>query len=414
MSPFAIALRNITNRSGPSLLTALIVALGVGLALAVVVLTGGIRRGLITAGGPFELVIGPKGSATQLVMSSILLQDVPLGNMAYSAYEELTNDPRVATAIPLALGDNIQGLRIVGTTLNLFRVQVSPAQPPFYQLAQGRMFNQEFEAVLGSAAAQQLGLQPGDSFVGSHGVLESFNANPHASNPYQVVGLLAPTNTPADLGIYVSLQSYYEVHGHPGISTPAGEVLPVTPAEQEEAPEITAVLVRARDISAAYQLYQELNSGIALQAALPGAVLTTFLDLVGQGQQLLILISYVALAMAGLSSGLSLYNAVQAQRHDIAVLRAIGAPRGTILAIALIEALIQSVIGLMLGLVIGYSTAFGIAQIIRQRSALAVVPGFEPGVLLIFLGIGILGLLAGIVPAIRAYRTDTVTALSQN
>lgn len=88
---------------------------------------------------------------------------------------------------------------------------------------------------------------------------------------------------------------------------------------------------------------------------MPGAVLTNLLDLLGQGQQVLTLITYVALAMAGLSGALSLYGAVLARMRDIAVLR------------------------LALGLTLGYAISFGTAWFVRQRSAIAVVLGVESG-----------------------------------
>src|SRR5689334_19349651 len=98
MSPIAIAWRNLRTRPLQTALTTVIIALGVGLALAVVVLGAGLRRGLASAGGPFELVVGPKGSPTQLVVSSVLLQDAPIGNLSYAQYEELRGDPRVRDA----------------------------------------------------------------------------------------------------------------------------------------------------------------------------------------------------------------------------------------------------------------------------------------------------------------------------
>lgn len=418
MSPLTIAWRNLRTRPVPTALTTTIIALALGVAVAVIVLGAGIRRGLTTASGPFELVIGPKGSPTQLVVSSILYQDVPIGNMTYAQYQALAADPRVHDAVPLALGDNLHGLRLVGTTPTMFQIAITPERPPFYRVAQGRAFAQDFEAVLGSAAARQLDFSLGATFTSMHGVQHSVNGTQHQGFAYTVVGVLAPTDTPADLGIYVPLSSYWKVHGvmQGSIFSPS-----VTPRENgqadadgDSATGVTAVLVRARDISAAYQIYQQLNAGKELQAALPGAVLIQLLNLLGQGQQLLSFVTGIALGMAVLSMTLALYGAVLNRQREIAVLRALGAGRRTVLGVALCEALLQGTVGLLAGVALGHGVAAAAAGFVNQQSALAVGTRFElvpeVGLLLSMLGLGVL---AGILPALRAYRVEAAHVLAR-
>ena len=416
MSPFMIALRNLRTRLLPTLLTTLIIALGVGLAIGVIALSAGVKRGLITAGGPFEIVVGPKGSATQLVNSSILYQDVPIGNMSYAQYEALAQDPRVRDAVPLALGDNIRGLRIVGTTPALFRVAVTPDRPAFYRLVDGKPFASDFEAVLGSAAAKQLGMGIGATFASTHGTLAGVNQHEHTDFKYTVVGILAPTETPADLGVYVPLSSYWKVHGElrGSIFTPGTTVQdPAATNAPAVATGVTAVLVRGQNLNATYQIYNDLNNGRDLQAALPGAVLTQFLDLLGQGQRLLSAISALALGMAVLSMALALYNAMLVRRRETAVLRALGARRSTVVSIALCEALLQTLIGGVVGLALGHVAAAVIASIINQRSALAVANTSEPMTEAVILAIlVVLGLCAGVLPAFQAYQIEAATALA--
>lgn len=416
MSPFTIALRNLRTRALPTALTTLIIALGVGLAIGVIALSAGVKRGLITAGGPFEIVVGPKGSATQLVNSSILYQDVPIGNITYAQYEAIAQDPRVRDAVPLALGDNLRGLRIVGTTPALFRVAVTPDRPAFYRVSEGKPFANDFEAVLGSAAARQLGLSVGVTFESTHGTLAGVNQRSHSSFQYTVVGILAPTETPADLGVYVPLSSYWKVHGETrgSIFTPGATVQDPAAANAPASPTgVTAVLVRGQNLNATYQIYNDLNNGRDMQAALPGAVLTQFLDLLGQGQRLLSAISWLALGMAVLSMALALYNALLARRREIAVLRAIGARRSIIVSIALWEALLQAALGGIVGLALGHGAAAIIAYVVNQRSALAVAITGEPLTEAAILGILLLlGLLAGVLPAVQAYRVEAASALA--
>lgn len=409
MPPFLIAWRNMWTRPIQTILTTLIVAAGVGLAIAVVSLAAGLRHGLTVAGGPFEIVVGPKGSATQLVMSSVLLQDTPIGNMTYADYQKLSNDTRVRDAVPLGMGDNVHGLRIIGTTPAFFQIAVTQDRGPFYQLTGGRLFSADFEAILGSSAAQQLQLNIGQQFVSSHGTLESANEDEHASFPYTVVGVMAPTGTPADLGIYVPLSSYW--HIHEGSHGAAPEQHGANEAPDADAG-VTAVLVRGASISATYQIYQEINAGRDLQAALPGMVLTQFLDLLGQGQRTLGFVTYVALIMAAASIALALYSAVLARQRDTAVLRALGARRAIVLRVALWEALLLSCIGVGIGALIGHATALLIGALIATRSALAVPPSIDSGEALILLAMILLGLVAGLLPALRAYHTPAAKVLA--
>lgn len=416
MTPIGIAIRNLRTRLGQTLLTAVVIALGVGLALGVIVLSAGLKRGLIVAGGPFEIVVGPKGSATQLVVSSVLLQDLPIGNLSYAQYEQVRADERIRDAIPIALGDNVGGLRIVGTTPELFAVAVTPAQGPFYAFATGRPFAADFEAVLGNTAAQQLGLSVGAEFMSGHGVIGGIAGEAHEGEYYRVVGILAPTDSPADLGVYVPLSSYWRVHAPFTGSIFAPAELPaafaaLTPDEQRTLG-VTAVLVRARTISASYQVYQAYNSGPELQAALPGLVLTQFLDLLGQGQRVLALVTYVALGMAALSVALTLYGAVLARQRDIAVLRALGARRSTVLLIAVCEAAMLAVLGIVLGLFLGHAIAGEIAARVAARSALAVPLRFELAELWVVFAMFALGIGGGVLPAIRAYRLEAASVLA--
>lgn len=411
MPSFRIAWRYLRTRLAQTMLTACVIALGVGLAICVVVLAAGLRRGLTTAGGPFELVVGPKGSPTQLVISSVLFQDVPIGNMTYGQYAALRSDARVRDAIPIALGDNVRGLRLIGTTPELFGIAITPERPPFYQLAQGQAFAQDEEAVLGSTAAEQLGLGVGATFISSHGVMASVNGSAHADHPYRVVGVLARTSTPADLGVYVPISSYWEAHGdvgHAQLAQPGAQ-----PDAAEAALGVTAVLVRAKDVSSAYQLYQQLNGSQDLQAALPGMVLTQFLSLLGQGQQVLALITYVALGMAAISMGMVLYSAVLARRRATAVLRALGAPRAAIFQIALWESLMLGLLGAALGAALGHVAAAAIAALINRQSALGVVVGFDLAELPILLAMVALGLAAGLLPALRMYRLQAGAVLAE-
>ncbi len=159
------------------------------------------------ASDPFGvLVVGAKGSSQQLVLSTLLLQGLPVGNIDGHIFAELRDDPRVALAVPVAMGDNVGGARIIGTDRRFFELRPSLQEPPAFQLAEGRSFDADFEAVLGSRAAAELRLAIGDRFRPQHGVTRGLESDTHAE-VHTVVGILQPSNTPFDNAVLTRVDS---------------------------------------------------------------------------------------------------------------------------------------------------------------------------------------------------------------
>ncbi|MEZ4614557.1 MAG: ABC transporter permease [Caldilineaceae bacterium] len=154
---FKMAWRNIANRPVQTLITILVVGLAIALSVSLMYLNDGLQQGIIRASDPFGvLVVGAKGSAQQLVLSTLLLQGNPIGNILRHLYEALTTDPRVALAVPLAMGTTLI-MCVSSVQTALFSHWDPLREPPSFQLANGRLFTDKFEAVLGSKAAAQLG-----------------------------------------------------------------------------------------------------------------------------------------------------------------------------------------------------------------------------------------------------------------
>jgi putative ABC transport system permease protein len=207
MYPLSLAWRNLRAHPVQTAITIVVVSLALGLFVTIAVLGDAIRQGVIRASDPFGvLVVGAKGSGQQLVLSSILLQGQPVGNIPYAIFEELAADERVQTAVPLALGDNIGGARIIGTDNSFFALTGPRGEPSPFVLADGRLLEQDFEAVLGATAATQLGLGLGQTFVSSHGVERGFEPDEH-DDPFTVVGILQPSGTPYDAAVFTTLAS---------------------------------------------------------------------------------------------------------------------------------------------------------------------------------------------------------------
>ena len=375
-----------------------------------------------------DLVVGAKGSPLQLVLSSVYHIDVPTGNIPLGELERLRDDPGVAQVVPLALGDNFQGFRIVGSDDRLL---------PLYgaRVAQGRSFARPAEAVLGAEVARRTGARLGQKFIGSHGLVtgeEDGQGHDHA--PFETVGILAPSGTVLDRLILTSVESVWDVHGiehedhdeagHDHDEKHVGHDHDAESAQHDEhhedaampgfEPEITALLVRYRNASAAMRLPSQINRQSALQAAAPAAEAARLLGLFGSIIEGARLFGWLLALSAGLSLFVALWNATRAREGDLALLRVMGARPSTVFGTILIEGLLIAAIGALGGI----AAAHGLIALASASfptldelglSAMRFLPG-EGVILIAALAIG---LVAALIPAIRIFRVDLATTLAR-
>jgi putative ABC transport system permease protein len=433
MYALKIAWRSLLNRPVQTLVAIAVIALAAALAVAVIHLNDSLQRGIIRASDPFGmLVVGAKGSGQQLVLSTLLLQGTPVGNIDGHVYEELAEDPRVALAVPLALGDNVGGARIVGTDLRFFDLRPSLQEPQSFRLAEGLLFADDFEAVLGSRAAAELGLKVGDRFRPEHGVESGLATDTHAE-VHTVVGILQPSGTPFDNAALVPIDGVLLMHAEPegageeghdtGEEHDAGEehaTAEPTGSTAEDGEEhehiaegqVTAVLIRPVGFVEGNEIWREFYTGTEAQAVFPGRELGSLFDLLNQGQEILIIVGYLAAAMAALTLFLAIYSATEARQQLLAILRGVGASRQTVMLVVLVEAVLIAVIGALTGRLLGYAAASAIAGEITRRSAIPVTITYLGDLeLALWLAPLMLGVLAGLLPAWQAYRVNVVEKL---
>lgn len=442
MYELKLAWRNLANRPVQTLVTLIVVALAVALAVTVIHLNEGLQRGIIRASDPFGvLVVGAKGSSQQLVLSTLLLQGLPVGNIDAHIFEELRDDPRVALAVPMAMGDNIGGARIIGTDEHFFELRSSQQAAPAFQLAEGRIFAADFEAVLGSRAAAELGLRIGDQFRPAHGVEPGLEGDEHAE-VHTVVGILQPSGTPFDNAVLTTVNSVIAMHvetlaasdsaatDNHAVDTDHAATKMVDAAADAEsahhdegvhadddhahagAGQVTAVLVAPVGFIEANQLWRDFYTGTEAQAVFPGRELGGLFDLLNQGQEILILVGYLAAVMAALTLFLAIYSATESRQHLLAILRGVGAGRRTVMLVVLVETVLVAMLGALVGRLLGYGAAAAIAGEISRRSAIPMaigwLPQVEPALWLLPLALGVL---AGLLPAWQAYRINVVEKL---
>jgi len=392
MLALRVALRNLCFRPVLTAVTLALLGLAVAQATVVVLLARAVELGLVQASRPFDLLVGAKGSPTQLLMSTVLLQDTPVGNLPLAYFEELQRDPRVAYAVPLAMGDSVYGTPLLGVGPELRGLTDPATGQPYFALAQGRFATHTFEAIAGAQAARRW--QLGDTFQSQHGGLHDAPGSAHNAS-YTVVGVFAPSDTPWDRALFVPLASYWEVHQE----------------HTADESQITVALLRPRGVKEFYQLHQEINRASVAQAILTGQGMTRLFDMLGQGETVLRLTSWLALAMGAATVFLASYAVGVQRQRDTAILRALGAGRWSVCLVGLAEALLTSLAGAVLGMIAGHGIAWSIAWRVRDASAIALRPVCAPAEVGIAGAVLLLATAAGLLPAIQAYRQDVASHL---
>jgi putative ABC transport system permease protein len=370
-------------------LNILILALGLGTVTLLLLFSSTLTERLTRDARGIDLVVGAKGSPLQLVLSTVFQSDIPTGNIPLGVADAYLHNPMVDFGVPLALGDAVGTFRIVGTTPDYLRLYDAT-------LARGRLWQRPMEAVLGAATTRYLRLGIGDTFVGAHGVNGTGGA--HKRFPYTVTGILAPTGSVIDRLVLTSVESVWKVHeNHFQVARPR---------------EITALLLRVRTPLAIIILPHQINSETALQAAVPSFEAARLFSLLGFGLAAFRALAGVLVVSAGLGILIALVTRIRERRHELAVLRLLGASRGQLFAIVLIEAMVLAGFGAAAGLLLGHTAAWALAEWLPSGHALASMSvGWQPTEWRIPAAALTIGFLAATIPAVTAYRSDVSSAL---
>lgn len=403
MSLLHMAWRYLLARLLVTLLTIMSIGLGVSLVCGVLTLRRESEQALAREAALFDLIAGGKGSPLQLVLSCIYHLDSPTGNVPYADYEKVKRDPRVLWAAPIGLGDNHAGHRIIGSEPHLFDLP-GPDGSPFFQFAEGRVFEDPFEVVLGHQAAATTGLRIGDSFSGTHGLVSVPGAAVHEDFPYRVSGILRPTGTSQDRAIFGTLQSVWEIHEtedrlHSAIQGNAR-------LREKSGRETTAILIRLKTPGLRLWMADEIRNRTGGIAAVPvNEVLRLYQGVIGPAHRALLIVAAAVVAVSCLTILATLYQAGERRRRDVAIVRSLGAGRGEVAALVFFEGLLLTVAGLGTGLALGHGGLVLAAASIREKYGILVDPwSFDSAEAKALAVMAACGLIASLFPAIRSYR----------
>jgi putative ABC transport system permease protein len=165
--------------------------------------------------------------------------------------------------------------------------------------------------------------------------------------------------------------------------------------------------------TAALSLPRAINKGRIAQAVSPVQEVTLLFDnIIGPIQWILVALAGLIVVVAGIGIMVSIYNSMADRRRDIAIMRALGASRTTVMVVILLESILLAVGGGLGGFVLGHGLIAAASPIIEGATGVTIGLRFVPLELILIPGLVILASLVGFLPAAAAYRTDVAKALS--
>lgn len=411
MNLLKISLANIREKKLNSFLSTLLLTLGIGMISLLLLLNKQLDEQFRKNIRGIDMVVGAKGSPLQLILSSIYQIDAPTGNVPLSEVNALKRNPFIKTIIPLSMGDNYHGFRIVGTNTKYtehFQAKI----------ADGRIFEASMDVTLGSKVAKNSGLKIGDTFASSHGLDSDGEA--HQERKYKVVGIFEPTGSVVDQLILTNLESVWDIHEHAESAShetrendPAHEEEMAGPAEESEK-QVTSALIQFRNSMGLITIPRQINQNTSMQAALPSIEINRLFALLGVGIDTLRALALVIIVIAGVSVFISLYNSLKERKYEMALMLSMGATRTRLFLMLLLEGLILAITGYVAGIVLSRAGLWLFGRAAEQDFHYSIREfNLLPEEIYLFAGALVLGLLAAALPSLGIYRLNISRTLAE-
>ena len=398
MSFAGLAFAYLHRRWGQAVLSMLVGALGIAAVATALVGFDALPRAARHAWGGADLIVGPKGSALDLVLCCALHVSEPRGLVSLSAATRAVRNPMIRAEAPIALGDNVEGWRIVGTVpalLDIYRAR----------FASGAIWTDKLQAVAGATAARELGLKLGDSFISAHGLANS--EDKHDKFPYKLVGILKPTGSVLDRLVLTDIETVRYVHREQA-KMEVAERGSTDESPAAHAPDAaTAIVASFRLPTAALLVQRQIDADDRLTAANPSFEIARLLSYARPLTAAVTGFGLLLMGIAAVAAALGLLATMSARTRDLALLRALGASRAGLATVALCESAMIGIGALALGLLMATGLLALARDFLLVRTGLLLQPEPDASLFVLLLaGTGLAILLAAAVPAGRAIRTD--------
>lgn len=478
MNPFSLSWKNLTSRPLQMMLSLLLFALGVGLIALLISLNTQLEEKFEKNLAGIDLVVGAKGSPLQMILSSMYHIDAPTGNISVKEVKPFFNPkhPLIKLAVPLSLGDSYKAHRIIGTTHvyvdSIFGATVREGRlwQNLYEVTIGAKVSEKLGLKIGDKFKSSHGFVDDGINTHDHG---EFKVVGILNKTGSVLDQLILTNTESvwdvhdhdheaaeeegetahnhddnshddhnhdhDSHVHDDHDHAHDEHDHDAHSHEGHDhgshdhhdhdhahdhnhdheaaVVPAKPITDYPDKDITTLLVRYRNKKdwRALNMPRNINENTDMQAASPAIEMNRLYSIMGVGTDALRSLAMVIVVVSGLSIFISLFSSLKERKYELALMRVMGAGRGYLFFLIILEGLILAVIGYVLGLAlchIGMSVLSGYLEEAYQYEFSGWRFFKEEGYLLIgALGIGFV---AALIPAWQAYRTDISETLTSH
>jgi len=453
MTDFKIVRRSLSSRLFSTVITSLTVATAVGLMLVLLTMPDAGQQAFMRGNGNMHMLVSRDPSALQSVLNGVFYAEAPGNPIDWATHQRLLEEINTPLeyAIPTQQGDSYRGYPVLASTAEFFS-RFRPGLEQDWVFASGRAFERPFEVVAGAQVARELGLTAGQELILTHGAgasrqrtqardeaeaeaeraAEEEQAEEHDEDEgpghehedfgYTVVGILEQTGGPHDRALFTDLDSAWIIHAHDRRERELGRVQTTTVDDlTDDDRKITGLYLRVASRQgaamspsqqAAFDQIRSLQPQLKITVADPAQEIRKLFAIVHNVDQLFLAIAAVVMISSGIAIMLALYNSMEQRRRQIAVLRVLGCSRRRIFGLVVTESAILGLIGAIVGIVLAWFGAEAVAIVMNQRLGLVIDAGLPVRAMAaVLLATIALAALAGLIPALRAYRTAVVENL---
>ncbi len=404
------------DRQLTACLTIFAVALSVTLFLGVEKIQAGARSSFERTITGTDLIVGARSGPLNLLLYSVFHIGDATNNITWQSYQDIAARPEVEWTIPISLGDSHRGFRVVGTSDDLFS-RYRYGKDSRLTFASGRAFEDLFDVVIGASVEKDLKYKIGEEIVLSHG-LGSVSFSHHTDKPFRIAGVLAPTGTPLDRTVIVSLEAIKAIHvgWESGAPTPLARMVNADRVRKMnlEPDQITAFYMGLRSKIAILGFQRAINTyrPEPLQAVMPGVGLGQLWSVVTIVERTLSSVSAFVIFIGLLTILTSILTSLSARSREMAILRTIGARPWQISTLLIAESGLLALMGTVLAIVLLYCGIAIATPIIGDEYGVT-LDDLKPNLsdLYVVFVVPVSSCLLGVIPAWLAFRKTLASGL---
>jgi putative ABC transport system permease protein len=410
---FSLTLKSMLNRKVTTALTIFSVACSIAILLTVRKMKEAARHSFEATISDVDLILGARSSDINLMLYSVFRIGNATNNITWQSYQDVAARPEVNWIIPFQLGDSHKGFRVLGTDKSYFQhFKFGKGQP--LTLDSGKPFSLIQEVVLGSEVARSLDYKIGSKIFLSHGISDT-SFQDHKEIEFVVVGILAPTGTPVDRTVHTSLEAIEAIHkgweeGAPPLETTKTDLSKAFPVTQ-----ITSAMIGLKQKNLVFKLQRYVNEyeEEPLQGAMPGVAFMQLWNIVGVIETAFTAVSYLVLMSGLIGMITAVLTSLSERRREMAILRALGARPRHILLLLLSETTVLVTFSAGLSSLFLLSFMYLLSPWLAQEFGLHLaLIQFTASDALVLVFVIASGMLAGLIPAISAYRNSLSDGLT--